>query len=124
VQGVSVGAILSNYQRVRVEHVYVEASVSSQCSRCRRLGWTCYAFLWRRDQKELIEEMIHIGLVAILIKIAAMGLKPIHLGKSLQQMLPHLERLNAEYGAHIAGEGGEFETLTVDCPMFHKHLVM
>jgi diphthine-ammonia ligase len=37
-KGVSVGAILSDYQRVRVESV------------CIRLGLTPLAFLWRRDQ--------------------------------------------------------------------------
>ena len=37
-EAVSVGAILSDYQRVRVESV------------CTRLGLTSLAFLWRRDQ--------------------------------------------------------------------------
>lgn len=42
VQGVSVGAILSNYQRVRVEHVSVLASMSllnqaEDLTRCKRV---------------------------------------------------------------------------------------
>jgi hypothetical protein len=41
--GVSAGAILSDYQRVRVESV------------CSRLGLTSLAFLWRRDQVILTE---------------------------------------------------------------------
>jgi diphthine-ammonia ligase len=61
VQAVSVGAILSNYQRARVENV------------CVRLGLTCLAFLWQRDQKELLAEMIENGLVAVVIKVAAIG---------------------------------------------------
>ena len=56
VEAVSVGAILSNYQRVRVEHV------------CLRLGLTPLAYLWRRDQTELLQEMINCGIDAILIK--------------------------------------------------------
>ena len=59
-------------------------------SRCNRLGLTSFAYLWRRDQKELLYEMANAGVNAILIKIAAIGLKPTHLGKSIGQMYPFL----------------------------------
>ena len=42
VRGVAVGTILSDYQRVRVEHV------------CRQLGLVPLAYLWQREQKELV----------------------------------------------------------------------
>ncbi|KAI8365387.1 uncharacterized protein BYT42DRAFT_589729 [Radiomyces spectabilis] len=110
VRGVSVGAILSNYQRVRVEHV------------CNRLGLTSLAYLWQRDQKELLAEMASAGVNAILIKVAAMGLKPVHLGKSIGQMFPMLCAMNEKYDLHICGEGGEYETFTIDCPLFKKRI--
>ncbi|KAF9495435.1 hypothetical protein BDN71DRAFT_1495916 [Pleurotus eryngii] len=110
VEGVSVGAILSNYQRVRVEHV------------CRRLNLTPLCYLWQRDQRELLAEMVEAGLEAVLIKVAGIGLKPEHLGKTLAQMQPTFLRLNDLYGSHICGEGGEYETLTLDCPLFKKRL--
>ncbi|CAG8586228.1 1334_t:CDS:10 [Paraglomus brasilianum] len=112
VQGVSVGAILSNYQRIRVEHV------------CDRLGLTSLAYLWRRDQKELLDEMIELGLEAVLIKVAAIGLEPSHLGKSIRDMRSSLIELNEKYGINVCGEGGEYETLTVDCPLFVKRLII
>ena len=103
IQGVSVGAILSNYQRVRVEHVYVlnslslrPESCSSYCS-CQRLSLTPLCFLWQRNQEELLSEMIEARVEAVLIKVAGIGLKPIHLGKSLREMQPtllHLVRLS------------------------------
>ncbi|CAI7846130.1 unnamed protein product [Closterium sp. NIES-54] len=46
VQGVSVGAIASDYQRERVEHV------------CSRLGLTPLAYLWQRPQKALLDDMV------------------------------------------------------------------
>ncbi|RIB30493.1 hypothetical protein C2G38_2130959 [Gigaspora rosea] len=110
IQGVSVGAILSNYQRVRVENV------------CSRLGLTPLAYLWRRNQKELLSEMIDAGINAILIKVAAIGLKPTHLGKSIKELFPYLCSLNEKYDVHICGEGGEYETFTLDCPLFIKRL--
>ncbi|KAF8897662.1 hypothetical protein BD779DRAFT_1608204 [Infundibulicybe gibba] len=110
VQGVSVGAILSNYQRVRVEHI------------CQRLGLTPLSYLWQRDQKELLSEMISAGMECILIKVAGIGLTTKHLGKTLAEMEPHLVKLNDLYGSHICGEGGEYETLTLDCPPFKSRI--
>lgn len=98
IQGVSVGAILSNYQRVRVEHVYVLCRDSGSYvltifASCSRLGLTSLAYLWQRNQAELLDEMIQGGMEAILIKVAGIGLTPDHLGKTLAQMQPHLIKL-------------------------------
>ncbi|CEL59671.1 Diphthine--ammonia ligase OS=Schizosaccharomyces pombe (strain 972 / ATCC 24843) GN=mug71 PE=1 SV=1 [Rhizoctonia solani AG-1 IB] len=112
VQGVSVGAILSNYQRVRVDHV------------CQRLGLTPLCYLWQRDQRELMSEMIAAGVEAIIIKVAGIGLEERHLGKTLSQMEPTFHKLNDQFGAHICGEGGEYETLTLDCPAFKRRITI
>ncbi|KAI0045321.1 hypothetical protein FA95DRAFT_1680564, partial [Auriscalpium vulgare] len=109
-EGVSVGAILSSYQRVRVEHV------------CRRLGLTPLCYLWQRNQAELLSEMIDAGMEAILIKVAGIGLTPKHLGRTLIAMEDTLVELNSLYGSHICGEGGEYETLTLDCPLFKQRI--
>ncbi|XP_068107897.1 diphthine--ammonia ligase [Hyperolius riggenbachi] len=113
VEAVSVGAILSDYQRVRVENV------------CQRLSLQPLAYLWRRSQEDLLDEMINSGLQAILIKVAAFGLDPDkHLGKTLEEMRPYLRQLSSKYGVHVCGEGGEYETLTLDCPLFSKKIVV
>ncbi|KAG8734393.1 hypothetical protein FRC11_002335 [Ceratobasidium sp. 423] len=111
IQGVSVGAILSNYQRVRVDHV-------------QRLGLTPLCYLWQRNQRELMSEMIAAGVEAILIKVAGIGLREQHLGKTLAQMEPTFHQLNDKFGAHICGEGGEYETLTLDCPVFKRRITI
>ena len=113
VDAISVGAVLSDYQRVRVECV------------CTRLGLTSLSYLWRRNQSELLQEMIETGVHAILIKVAALGLKPHkHLGKSLSEMSDFLHHLNHNYNVHVCGEGGEYETFTLDCPLFTKKIVV
>lgn len=58
VEAVSVGAILSNYQRIRVEQV------------CARLGLVSLGYLWRRDQAELLAEMIATGLEPVVVKVS------------------------------------------------------
>lgn len=35
-----------------------------------------------------------------------------------------LFQLSAQYGVHVCGEGGEYETLTLDCPLFSKKIVV
>ncbi|GAA5973590.1 hypothetical protein JCM11641_007139 [Rhodosporidiobolus odoratus] len=111
VQAVAAGAILSNYQRVRVEHV------------CSRLGLTPLAYLWERDQRELLGEMVDSGMESVLVKVAGAGLTVDHLGKTLAEMQPTLHRLNARYQLHICGEGGEYETFTVDCPLYKRKVL-
>lgn len=82
VQAVACGAIFSDYQRNRVENV------------CSRLGLVSLAYLWRRNQTELLQEMINNQVVAILIKTAGMGLFPQKIcGKTLAQVQPLLEKL-------------------------------
>ncbi|KAG9075569.1 hypothetical protein FS749_012756 [Ceratobasidium sp. UAMH 11750] len=69
-----------------------------------------------------MSEMIEAGVEAILIKVAGIGLQERHLGKTLAQMEPTLHKLHDMYGAHICGEGGEYETLTLDCPAFKRRI--
>lgn len=113
VEAVAVGAILSDYQRVRVENV------------CNRLQLISLAYLWRRDQTELLQEMIDCQVYAIIIKVAALGLIPDrHLGKTLKEMQPHLLNMKEKYGLNVCGEGGEYETFTLDCPLFKSRIVV
>eukprot|EP00798_Chlamydomonas_sp_ICE-L_P024633 gene24633-10254_t len=107
VTAVCCGAIASDYQRLRVESV------------CARLNLVSLAYMWHQPQRTLLNGMISSGMHAILIKVAALGLEPHkHLGKSLQQVQPHLLKLNELYGSNVCGEGGEFESLTLDSPLF------
>jgi diphthine-ammonia ligase len=112
VNAVSVGAILSNYQRVRVEHVALRAG----------LQMLPLSFLWQRDQAELLDEMCKADVNSILIKVAGAGLTETDLGKNLKQMRTKLHKLHDIYGAHICGEGGEYETFTLDCALFKRRI--
>ena len=103
--GVCSGAILSDYQRLRVEAVAAS------------LGLTSLAYLWRRNQASVLREMAACGLEAVLVKVAALGLRPqAHLGRGLGELTPLLRRLERAHGCHACGEGGEYETLTLDAP--------
>uniref|UniRef100_A0A182TBI1 Diphthami_syn_2 domain-containing protein n=1 Tax=Anopheles maculatus TaxID=74869 RepID=A0A182TBI1_9DIPT len=69
--------------------------------------------------------MIDCQVHAIIIKVAALGLMPDrHLGKSLKEMQPHLLLMRDKYGLNVCGEGGEYETFTLDCPLFRSRIVV
>ncbi|PJF18618.1 hypothetical protein PSACC_01578 [Paramicrosporidium saccamoebae] len=112
VQGVSSGAILSTYQKNRVENI------------CLRLGMTSLAYLWAAEQHTLLQDMIDSQLQAIIIKVAVFGLDKNDLGKSLAELQPKLVNLAGKFGINVCGEGGEFESLTLDCPLFKRRLVI
>jgi diphthine-ammonia ligase len=61
--------------------------------RCGRLSLTPLCYLWQRDQADLLSEMIYAGMEAVVIKVAGIGLKPNHLGKTLTEMQPTLIKL-------------------------------
>jgi len=73
----------------------------------------------------LYQQMLDSGMEVVLIKVAAMGLDPRkHLGKTLREMQPTLEKLGREYEVNMCGEGGEYESFTLDCPLFSKRIVL
>ena len=103
--GVTAGAVESEFQTSRIEAM------------CDRLGIDLFAPLWQRDPETLAEEMIDTGFEIRIIQVAAYGLDESWLGRTLDHdALEELRELNEEYGVHVIGEGGEFETFVTDGP--------
>ncbi len=105
VAGVTVGAVESEYQASRVEGMAEELEID------------VFAPLWQEDPARLGQEMIDAGFEIRIIQVAAAGLDESWLGQTLDEdAIAELEELNSEYGVHVLGEGGEFETLVTDGP--------
>jgi diphthine-ammonia ligase len=137
------GAILSTYQRTRVESV------------ATRLGLVPLAYLWKYpvlpgprpglglgsdsagadNDAQLLDDMAAAGLEARIIKVASGGLDEGFLwtnvasaagkGRLARAMRRFGAAAAAETGA-VIGEGGEFETLVLDGPaaLFRKRIVV
>ncbi|KAL5082992.1 hypothetical protein Trisim1_002292 [Trichoderma cf. simile WF8] len=122
------GAILSTYQRTRVESVAL------------RLGLTPLAYLWKypvlpspenevADDAQLLRDMAVAGLDARIIKVASAGLDESHLwervssAEGVHRVKSALRKFGAPQGAAL-GEGGEFETLALNGPawLFKKRI--
>jgi len=109
IAGVTAGAVESAYQADRVEAM------------CDRLDADLFAPLWQRDPERLAEAMLDAGFEIIIVQVAAAGLDESWLGRRLDaDALADLRRLREEYGVHVLGEGGEFETLVTDGPHMER----
>ena len=110
VDGVAVGAIASEYQASRVQRI------------CDELGLTMYAPLWHNDPEALLREMIQLMDIRM-VKVAAGGMDESWLGRRFdEKLIEDLKALNRKYKVHIAGEGGEYETLVLDAPYYIKRI--
>ncbi|WP_144901936.1 diphthine--ammonia ligase [Halobellus captivus] len=109
IAGVTAGAVESEFQTSRIRGM------------CDRLGIELFAPLWQRDPRELAREMLDAGFEIRIVQVAAYGLDESWLGRTLDaDALSELVDLNEEYGVHVLGEGGEFETLVTDGPHMHR----
>lgn len=80
---------------------------------------------FRKDQTELLNEIVEADFNVILIKTASMGLYPKkHLGKTLKELQQEFEKLHQKFQLNVCGEGGEYESLVLDCPIYKSRIVM
>jgi len=113
IDGVLTGAVYSRYQWTRIDKI------------CRDLNLICQSPLWHYDQEQLLRDLISKKFNAVISSIACDGLTKDFLGKKIDtDMIQKLIALNKKIGINVAGEGGEYETLVVDCPMFKKKIVV
>jgi diphthine-ammonia ligase len=106
------GAIESSYQWSRLLRI------------ADHVGRPVYAPLWRKAPERVVREELDAGLDIRFVHLAAESLGPELLGERLTGSLLDglVRRSHDRAGAHVAGEGGEYETLVVDAPFFRARL--
>ncbi len=107
------GAIASVYQTSRIQKI------------CDKLNLKCFNPLWKKDEIKYLNELIKNNFDIIIIGVFAYPLDSSWLGKKIdKQFIKNAEELNKKYLIHPAGEGGEFETFVLNCPLFKKSLTI
>jgi diphthine-ammonia ligase len=116
VNAVSNGAILSDYQRTRVESVAL------------RLGLVPLSYLWQYPHlppgtpTSLLEDMASVGQDARIIKVASGGMDDSFLWQNVAdyrtktRLVKAAQRFGTEGDGAALGEGGEYETLAIAGP--------
>jgi diphthine-ammonia ligase len=112
VDGIVSGAIASRYQKDRIEAI------------CKELDFRSITPLWGKDQVKLLHEEVDAGFDIIFTGVATEGLTKDWIGRMLDSStIAKLGELKEKYGINPAGEGGEYESLVIDGPIFKKRLV-
>ena len=111
INGVVSGALASNYQKSRIEDI------------CDKLGLKCLNPLWHKNEFKYLNEIIKNKFQVIITAVSAYPLNGSWLGREIdKKFIEDLRKLHKKYKIHPAGEGGEFETFVLDCPLFEKPL--
>lgn len=110
IDGIVIGGIESRYQKSRFEKI------------CNTLGVELIAPLWEKNPEDLVKEVVE-KFEVIFVKVSAMGLDERWLGRKFDfNALNDLKKLYNRYRIHLAGEGGEFETLVLNAPLYKKKI--
>jgi len=107
-----VGALRSDYQKTRIERM------------CERLDLISYCPLWHHDSLEHMNSLIEHGFDVRIVSVSCEGLDESWLGEKIsKESLGKLIELSEKYRFNLDGEGGEFETITLNAPHFEKAII-
>lgn len=111
IEGVVTGAIKSVYQSSRIKRI------------CDTLGIVCLNPLWNIDEISYLSDLIKEKFRIIIVGVFAYPLNKDWLGRIIdEKFVKEITFLSEKYKINSAGEGGEFETFVLDCPLFGKEL--
>ncbi len=111
IKGIVTGAVESAYQSIRIRKL------------CYELELECFNPLWLENQRSLLEKLVKHKFKVIIVGVAAYPLGKEWLGREInKETIEELKQLQEKFGINPSGEGGEFETLVLNCPLFKKPL--
>jgi len=103
------GALASNYQKSRIEEL------------CKKLNLKSIAPLWHINPEDYLRQLIKNKFEVIITGVSADGLDESFLGRRIDdKLIQDLKKLNI----HLGGEGGEYDTFVLNCPLFKKKLMI
>ena len=113
IEAVVSGAIASNYQKERIEKI------------CQSLKLKSITPLWNINPEKYLLELISNNFDIIFTSVSADGFDKSWLGRKLnQETLEDLKKLHIKNNLNISLDGGEAETLVLDCPIYKKKLII
>lgn len=108
IEGVTAGAVASVYQADRVKAI------------TDRLGIELFTPLWHMDTEQLLREVSD-RMDARIVVTAAEGLDESFLGARIDaSLIARLKKIAGRHRINLAGEGGEYESLTLNAPFYSR----
>ena len=111
IEGIVHGGILSEFQKNHFDNV------------CKKLDLKIISPLWGFDEKQYMKKLIESNFKFIITSVSSAALDDSWLGKEItQKEIDDLEKLSIKHGFNLSFEGGEAESLVLDCPLFSAPL--
>ena len=111
IEGIVHGGISSNFQKRNFNEV------------CKKFGLFTFSPLWNLEPSNYLRNLIDEKFEVVIVSVSALGLDRKWLGTLLDHdNVKKLESLSLRYGFNLNFEGGEAETIVVDCPLYKKKL--
>ncbi|MCL5018483.1 MAG: diphthine--ammonia ligase [Candidatus Pacearchaeota archaeon] len=105
------GALHSDYQASRIQKI------------CDDLNLKCLNPIWHKEEVPYLKELVKANFKIIIVGVFAFPLDESWLGRIIDdKFIEEVSKLKYKYKIHAAGEGGEFETFVLNCPLFKKEL--
>ena len=90
---------------------------------CDKLNVRLISPLWNIDSDYYYEQLLRQGFEIMITRVAALGLDSNWLGKIItKDNYSVLKKLSHKYQFNMTFEGGEAETLVLDCPLYKKRI--
>lgn len=90
---------------------------------CNNLNLKLYSPIWSIESYKYYSELINSHFEILITRVAASGLDKIWLGKIIdKENYEELKKLSEKFQFNITFEGGEAETLVLDCPIYKKKI--
>jgi ABC transporter with metal-binding/Fe-S-binding domain ATP-binding protein len=110
VKGIVSGAVKSTYQKARIDAL------------CSELGLKSIHPLWQKNEKDILKEEAELMQVMI-VGVYSEGLDKNWLGRYIdEKCFNELVDLAEKNKINLSGEGGDYETAVLDCPLFKKKI--
>lgn len=111
IEGIVTGAVGSVYQAKRVQKI------------CKDHSLWCFNPLWQMDQVKLLKMLVNLDFEIRIVGVAGYPLSAKWLGRKIdEKSIAELKILQEKYKINPAGEGGEFETISLAGPCFKKKI--
>jgi ABC transporter with metal-binding/Fe-S-binding domain ATP-binding protein len=111
IKGIVTGTVESAYQASRIQKI------------CDNLTLDCFNPLWQKNQLELLDDLVKDHFEIIITGVFAYPLSKEWLGRTINtKFIDEVTILNKKYQINPGGEGGEFESFVLNCPLFSRKL--
>lgn len=108
---IATGALHSVYQSSRIKKI------------CEKLNLECFNPLWGKQEIPYLKELLEKNFKIVITGVFAYPLNQAWLGREINnKFIEEVTTLQEKYQIHAAGEGGEFETFVLNCPLFNQEL--